>query len=140
MTNGIHEDRPVQWSKNGESRPLNEPSPRLEILEVDWITPQCAMVLTKDDETVRIPAYELLGLESDAAAGTVAASNVGDNGMLKMNPLRRRTTDVLLSQRIKFLRTHSNNALSEVQVRTPTGLRCFRCSKPILNLGTWRDL
>lgn len=122
LTNGQREEKPVQWTANGDGRaPIvssmssADACLHMEMVEVDWITPQCALVLTKDDETVRIPAYELLGLESDAAAGTAASSALDDNGLLKINPLRRRTTDVLLSQRIKFLRTHSNNALSEVQ-------------------------
>lgn len=68
---------------------------------VDHFIPQCALVITREDESVRIPAYESLLLDDD----------VGFNGSARMNPLRRRNSDVLLSQRIKFLRTHSSQAI-----------------------------
>ncbi|XP_055329262.1 protein phosphatase 1D-like [Paramacrobiotus metropolitanus] len=69
--------------------------------DIDPFIPQCALVLTKENENLRIPAYDGLLLDEDLAC----------NGSMRINPLKKRHSDILLSQRIKIFRTHSSQAI-----------------------------
>lgn len=115
--------------------------------DVDSFIPQCAVVLTKEDETVRVPAYECLIRDDEiAAASGVNESTVGSGGgttlsvLNSLNPLRRRTTDILLSQRIKFLRTHSSNVIESTTAYEEAALTLSGCLNGHKRLKTVADL
>ena len=114
--------------------------------DVDSFIPQCAVVLTRPDETVRVPAYECLIREDEMGAASGFATGGGGGGGAALsplnciNPLRRRNTDVLLSQRIKFLRTHSSNVIESTTAYEESALTLSGCLNGHKRLKTVADM